>query len=168
MANETEARSLNQTWVWAVLAGIVVLAFMTWLTLTSEPSVIASVQEEVAADASIPATPTVTAQQFEDQMGTYNGREIELEDVVVVSRSGAEILWVELPSGALFAVKAEPVVGEGFMPQSRVSIVGRVQEKTAAVLDAWQEAGVIQDAGQAGSGSHYIEASAIRPATDEL
>lgn len=163
-----EARS-SATWLWAGVAGILVLAFMVWLTMKSEPSVVAEVQEDTAPPASAAVPPpaeVLTAQQFEDSLGTYEGREVELADVVVASKMGSQIVWLELPSGATFPVKAEPGVAEAITPESRVSVTGRVEAKTAAVLDAWEEAGVLDGAEQrtqAESGSYYIEANAIRP-----
>lgn len=167
-----EARS-SATWLWAGVAGILVLGFMVWLTMTSEPSVVAEVQEDTAPPAPsappAPAAEVVTAQQFEDSLETYAGREVALADVIVASKMGSQILWVELPSGATFPVKAEPAAAEGVTPESRVTVTGRVEEKTAAVLDAWEGAGVLEgpeQRTQAESGTYYIEATAIRPSGD--
>lgn len=163
-----EVRS-SGTWLWAGVAGILVLAFMAWLMMTGEPSVVAEVQEADTAPPAAavpPAAEVLTAQQFEDSLATYAGREVELADVVVASKMGPQIVWVELPSGATFPVKAEPAAAEAVTPESRVTIMGRVEAKTAALLDAWEEAGVLEgqeQRTQAESGSYYIEASAIRP-----
>lgn len=166
----TEARS-SATWLWAGVAGLLVVGFLVWLTATSEPSMVAEVQEDAAAEAVPPAAvppaaEVVTAQQFEDSLGTYAGREVELADVVMVSKTGPQILWVELPSGATFPVKADVAAAEGVTPASRVTVTGRVAQKTAAVLDEWEASGVLdgeEQRTQAESGSYYIEASAIRP-----
>lgn len=165
----TEARS-SATWLWAGVAGLLVVGFMVWLTVSSEPSVVAEVQEDSAQPAPTAPPPSgaevVTAQQFEDSVGSYAGREVALADVVVASKMGTQILWVELPSGATFPVKAEAAAAEGVTPESRVTVTGRVTETTAAVLDEWEASGVLEgeeQRTQVESGSYHIEASAIRP-----
>lgn len=169
MANSS-GRGEAGTIVWAVAAVVVVAVFVAWLSMTAEPSV----TPLQTADDTTDTTPggagaVVTATDFEPNANNFLGQVIELRDVAVVQHMGASIVWIELPSGSPYLVKvSDEVAANGLpTPQSRVNVIGTVREKTDAILQQWQDTGVLQSAGQrtqAEFGSSYIEATAIRPA----
>ena len=169
MANSS-GRGEAGTIVWAVAAVIVVALFVVWLSMTAEPSVTPLLAEDdTAAAGPGGAAAPVTAADFEPNADSYRGQTIELQNVPVVQHMGRTIVWVELPSGSPFLVKVNDAVAANGLPtpQSRVHVVGIVREKSSALLQQWQDSGVLENAGQrtqAEFGSSYIEATAIRPA----
>lgn len=56
MTGDAGARSAA-TWLWAAVAGVLVLAFIVWLSQTSEPSLVAEIQEDTPAEATGAAPP---------------------------------------------------------------------------------------------------------------
>jgi hypothetical protein len=155
-----------------MLAALVLVgAFLAWLAMTSEPSVVATPDENGSDDttAVVGATGTVVPPaDFETNVKQYYGQTIELRNVPVAQLMGTQVVWIELPSGAPFLVKMDSaLVAGGARPAGRVDIVGTVQEKTPQVLDQWEQSGALENAGhraQAEYGTSYIEASAIRAA----
>jgi hypothetical protein len=172
MAKATAGRPSGATWIWAGLAVLAVAVFLMWLAMTSEPSVIATVQEdttEAAGGGAIASGQVVTAAAFESGAQGYIGQDIQLEGVTVTSKMGPEVLWIELPSGAPYLVKTDAATSSSLPAQAVVTIVGRVVAKSDSVLNAWEQSGAIQNAGhraQAEYGTSFIEARAIRPAGD--
>lgn len=169
MANSS-SRGEASTIVWALAAVVVVVGFVAWLSMTAEPSVSPLTMEDDTTAAGPAAASPVTAGDFEPNVDTYRGRTIELQDVPVVQHMGQSIVWVELPSGSPFLVKVSDAVAANGLPaaQSRVHVVGIVREKSPALLQQWQDSGILESAGQrtqAEFGSSYIEATAIRPAS---
>lgn len=170
MVNASAGRSAIPTWGWMIAALVVVGVFLVWLGVTSEPSAIAVVEEEDATEVAEPGfTGTVvTAAQFETSVGQYLGQEIQLSNVSVQDKMGTQVLWIELPSGSPYLVKTDPATAQGVATQSRVTVVGRVLQKTDSVLGAWEQSGVLQNPGhraQAEFGSTFLEARTVRPPT---
>lgn len=173
MAKATAGRPSGATWIWAGVAVLVVAVFLLWLAMTSEPSVVATVQEDTTADTmgggAMASGQVVAAAAFESGAQGYIGQEIQLEGVTVTSKMGPEVLWIELPSGAPYLVKTDAATSSSLPAQAVVTIVGRVVAKSDSVLNAWEQSGAIQNAGhraQAEYGTSFIEARAIRPAGD--
>ena len=169
MAKASGGETSGATWIWAAIAVVIVGVFLGWLALTSEPSVIATVQEDTTANttaAAMPAGQVVAAADFERGVQEYVGQDIRLENVTVTSKMGPEVLWIELPSGAPYLVKTDPATSSEVPAQAVVTIVGRVLPKTDSVLNAWEQSGAIQNEGhraQAEYGTSFIQASAVRP-----
>lgn len=162
-------RSGAATWLIMLAALVVVGAFLAWLAMTSEPSVVATPDEGGSNAAVAGASGTVVAPaDFETNVKQYYGQVIELHNVPVAQLMGTQIVWIELPSGAPFLVKMDSaLVATGAHPAGRVDIVGTVMEKTPQILDQWQQGGALENAGhraQAEYGTSYIEASTIRTA----
>lgn len=175
MANSAGKSSSPTSALWPLVAILVVAVFLVWLALTSEPSVTVT-PEEAGEDTSELATgmaAAVSPAEFEANQQTYVGQEIQLQDVTVSSTMGSQIVWVELPSGAPFLVKMNDDLvqsGQTVAAQSRVTVTGRVLEKTDSVLTAWQQSGALQNDGhrqQAEFGTTYMEARRIEPATGQ-
>jgi hypothetical protein len=176
MANTPAGRSSPTSALWPLVAILVVAVFIVWLAMTSEPSVIAAPEETGDTTALASGSETAEVVQpaaFEADQSSYWGREIQLQNVVVTSAMGTQIAWIELPSGAPFLVKMNDAMvqsGQAVTPQSRVTVVGRVLEKTDSVLTAWQQNGALQNDGhrqQAEFGTTYIEARRIMPGTGQ-
>ncbi|MCI0436119.1 MAG: hypothetical protein L0271_21125 [Gemmatimonadetes bacterium] len=151
--------------VLAVVAIAGTAGLMFWLAGASAPTTVANVQEGAAG----PAAERVLAGVFETSMTTYVGREIELAGVRVEQVMTPEILWVALPGSQLFMVKLTPQAATSPAPalQSMVDVTGLVLIKTDSMLNAWQQSGAIQDAGQraqAEFGTTFIEATRVVPA----
>lgn len=149
------------TIIWAVAAVALVAAFLYWISITAEPSVppeVAAPEEDAAA--------VVTAAEFEPAIATWIGRDVQLQNVAVLQHTGAALLWVELPSGSPYLVKASDAVAANGLPDagSTVTIVGTVRQKGPAVLDGWVGSGVLTQAQRAEAeyGDTYIDATAIR------
>jgi hypothetical protein len=177
MANSAAGKSSPTSALWPLAAILVVAVFLVWLALTSEPSVVVAPEEtggDTTALAAANETATVVAPtEFEGNQQTYWGQEIQLQNVAVASTMGPQIVWIELPSGAPFLVKMNDALvqsGQAVAPQSRVTVVGRVLEKTDSVLSAWQQSGALQNDGhrqQAEFGTTYMEARRIQPASSQ-
>ena len=153
-----------------VLAGVAIvgaIGLMVWLASASQPSTSATVQEgPPGVDAVEEMAEAVQADTFEANMASYAGRDIQLSGLTVEQQMGEELAWVALPSGTLLLVKLAPGMG-GLQNGQNVTVVGRVTEKTDAVLAGWQQSGVLQDDGQrqqAEFGTHFIEARRVTPA----
>jgi hypothetical protein len=152
----------------AVVAVAGMAALLGWLAATSEPSTVAPVMD-ATNDTAMAGAERVAAADFESAMQSYWGREIELVGVKVEQVMTPELIWVSLPSGQAFLVKlsAEAMSASAPATQSTVAVTGRVLAKTDSVLNAWQQSGVIRNAGQRQQsefGSTYIEARRVVPA----
>jgi hypothetical protein len=100
------------------------------------------------------------------------GQDVQLTSVPIVANLGPQLFWIELPGGASFLVKLdEGLVSRGTQVTAgrNARIVGRVMDKTEAVLAEWQQAGVLRnesDRLQAEYGTTYIEARQVQPAAN--
>ena len=152
-----------------VLAGVAIvgtLGLMFWLSSVSQPSTAAAVEEGPPAGETAPSAEAVPGATFETAMASYVDRDIALSGVRVEQQMSPELAWVALPGGTLFLVKLAPGT-PALTAGQNVTIVGRVMEKTDAVLESWQQSGALQDAGQrqqAEFGTHFIEARSVAPA----
>ncbi len=129
----------------------------------------AGASADTAKAAPMAAATPVAAADFSENTDHYWGQEIELQGVIVVQQMSADIIWVELPPRSTpFPVKlSAELAAKPPSVQTRVDITGTVLEKTDSVLNAWQTAGAIKDAGQRAQmefGTTFIEARQIRPA----
>lgn len=175
MANtEIERRGSGRqlTLVWAGLAVVLIVVFLVWLGISSEPSEMALVREAREADATTvsPDAPVpVTIEEFARNVDAQVGRAVRLDDVAIAARMGTRAFWINLPGDVPFLVQLTPeLVQDGQQVQAGqvVSVAGIVHVRTDSVLAAWEEQGVIATAGQraeAEFASHFIEASRITP-----
>ena len=98
------------------------------------------------------------------------GQEVRIASVPVVSAMGTHLFWVELTGGAPFLIKLDStLVASGMTAPStgNYTILGRVLEKSPALLAEWQQSGVLRSEGdkmQAEFGTSYIEARRVAPA----
>jgi hypothetical protein len=156
MANSTAGRRSSGgqlTIVFMAIAIVLVVGFMYWLAVSSEPSQVAAVRENSGDEApTIDDSPAaVDTDQFAADPAAYRGRNVELQNVTVAAPIGTHAFWIDLPGGQPFLVRmAQSVVAEGRAVRAgeTVSISGPVFERTDSVISAWQQEGVITTDGQ--------------------
>jgi hypothetical protein len=141
--------------VLAALAVALILGFLVWLGMTSEPSEMMAIREAREADETPVATgdePTpVSIEEFSANVATYVGQHVRLDNVPVAARMGGQAFWINLTGDVPFLVRIDPaLVEEGREVQAgqRVTVSGTVQERTDEVLAAWEQEGVIATPGQ--------------------
>jgi hypothetical protein len=171
MANTetTTSRTGGSGFIPVVVALLAVGIFLGWLaTRPSEQTV--AVQEPNAvtepAQADDPAGPgtAVEATTLAGAGQQYVGQTVQLANVEVMSPMGTRLFWIDAggqPYLVHLAQGAIPAAGEN------VRITGVVREKNDALLDEWEQAGVLESEGhrlQAQFGTTYIEARRIEPA----
>jgi hypothetical protein len=171
MARRTTRTTAGQyTWVWMIVALVLIAAFVAWLAVASEPTGVA-VREGPAEDTG--GVTTVPGGELGLQPGNYLGEPVRLEGLQVASRLGAQAFWVELPTQPQprpFLIKLDTaLVRQGFAVQSgqRLNVTGQVHAMTDSVIRAWQEIGAVRDdaeSGEAQFATHFLEANRITPA----
>jgi hypothetical protein len=151
------------------IAILLVVGLLFWLAANSEPSQVAAVREaDEAAQPSVDDSPAaVDVDEFAANPAAFRGRNVQLANVTVAAPIGTHAFWIDLPSGQPFLVRmAESVVAEGRTVRAGevVSISGPVFERTAAVVSAWEQEGVITTEGQRMEvefATDYIEARRV-------
>jgi hypothetical protein len=161
----------SSSWISVAVALVAVTVFLGWLATRQPPETVA-VEEPDAAPAGPDDTGApATVIQPDALTGTgaraHIDQDVELASVPVTSPLGPQLFWVELPGGTPYLVRlaqgTQPPVG------TSVRVVGRVLEKTDALLDEWEQAGVLQSSDhrlQAEYGATYIEARRVVPAAN--
>jgi hypothetical protein len=163
-----EGRS-GSSWISMVVALVAVAGLLAWLATRQPPETVAV--DESGTEALQPAEPDMPATVINaaDLSGTaareYVGQDVELSAVPVTAHLGSQLFWIELEGGAPYLVR----LAAGNLPATggEARIIGRVTEKTDAVLDEWESAGVLESADhrlQAEYGGTYIEARRVGPA----
>lgn len=177
MAEETGAtRRGSLTWLWMLLALVVVAGFLTWLGMASEPSSVAVVEEEDTTDVEDGTDGTfvvVPKDSLADNKAQYAGQTIRVPDVQATGSLGPQVFWGELGTPEqqvpILVRLDSTLVNAGLEVESgsRYGITGLVQRMSDSVAGAWLESGVLPDEGaemQATFADYFIEASNIRPA----
>ncbi|HSH46385.1 MAG TPA: hypothetical protein VK966_11130 [Longimicrobiales bacterium] len=175
MAEQTGATGGRSfTWLWMLLAVVVVAGFLTWLGMASEPSAVAIVEEDTTeVDAEDGTFTEVPRDSLAADKARYAGQVIRVPDLQATGGLGPQVFWGELGTperqvpilvrldSALAADSVEVESGD------RYAVTGLVQSMTDSVAAAWLEGGVLPDEGaemQATFADYFIEASRIRPA----
>jgi hypothetical protein len=176
MANTEATKPRKQarrggSWISVAVALLAVGVFLGWLA-TRQPEEAVAVREpgdRPAAGGEDVATGRVIEPDALTGTGARDhlGQEIQLSSVPVSSPLGPQLFWIELPGGTPFLVR----LAQGTPPPAgrNVSISGTVMEKTEAMLDEWEQTGVLQSADhrlQAEYGATYIEARRVVPAAN--
>jgi hypothetical protein len=159
-----------------IAAGVAVLAvalFLGWLA-TRRPAETVAVAEP-GQTTEQPGGATDAAQVTPEDLNNaarvrelYN-QNVRVVNAEVVSTLGTQMFWLQLPGGSPFLVKLSDQLVQGgtAAPGSGVyTIDGQVLEKTNAVLDQWEQSGVLAGPDQrmlAEFGSAYIEARRLAP-----
>jgi hypothetical protein len=164
------------SWIPMVIAVVAIAGFMFWLA-SQKPSETVVVEEPgadapAATDSAVQATVVEPATLVQSAAARgLIGQTIEVSSVRVSDTLGAQMFWIEMPDGSPYLVKLDSaLVARGTAvptPDSRVRVIGRVAEKTGAVLDGWTQSGALENPDQrmlAEFGATYIEAQRVEPA----
>lgn len=165
------------TWLWMVLSILVVVGFLTWLGMASEPSTVPVVESEEEPDATedelAAGVVVVPRDTLAENKARYDGQTIRVSNVEAAGILGPGIFWGELGDQArqvpmLVRMDTTLLQREMRVEQSRsYTITGTVHRMSDEAADAWGEAGEFTDEGaqlQAAFTDYYIQASNIRPA----
>lgn len=176
MAKTDAGRRSGGGWIPVAVAVVSVGLFFGWMATREPPESVAvaepgdTVSDTMPADA--PATPTEPEELTQSASErALIGQNIELVSVPVSDVLGSQLFWIQLPNNAPYLVKMDSAMVAGGRalpdPGSNVRVVGRVVEKTPAVLDSWEAAGALETADQrmlAEFGSTFIDARRVEPA----
>ena len=169
-------RSDGTGWIPVAVAVLAVGAFLFWLATRQPPETVAVAEpgDTTGAQTDGPVQATVvepaTLVQSASARGLI-GQTIEVSSVRVQDTLGSQMFWIEMPDGSPYLVKLDSaLVARGAAqpaPGSQVRVIGRVAEKTEAVVDGWMQSGALQTPDQrmlAEFGSTFIEAQRVQPA----
>jgi hypothetical protein len=151
------------------VALVAVAIFLGWLA-TRDPMEPVAVDEPDAptdvVDADDPGEPVVVS--GDDLAGAgadrYVGQYVQLSGAEVLSPLGARMVWIDAGGAPYLVLLEEGNTSAGL--GSQVTVRGHVRQKTDAVLDEWQETGVLETSDhrlQAEYGTTYIEARRVQP-----
>ena len=176
MADEARTpKGGSLTWLWMVLALVLVAGFLTWLGVASEPSEVAVVEESDTAGAQ-PGDGLAFTEVPKDTLAAakerFEGQRIRVAGVQVTGSLGPGIFWGELGSQSnqipILVRMDSSLVSGGLQVQQggTYTITGLVQRMTDSVSAAWGSEGAFADEGaqmQSTFADYYIRASNIRP-----
>lgn len=176
MAKTQTAGRGGSSFIAAGVAILTVALFLGWLaTRTPDEAVAVAEPGEQAnpSDMGAGGEVVVAAEELTapERVNELRGQTIRMDEVEVVTALGPQLFWLQLPGGTPFLGKmSAQLVEQGATAPSSgyFQIVGVIHEKTEAVLDEWEAAGVLRNADdrlQAEYGSSYIEARRLTPAS---
>ena len=100
MADEAKGRASTRslTWLWMILALVVVGGFLAWLGAASEPTAVAIVEEEEEApeEAVESGVEVVAKDTLAADKSRFAGQRIQVEQVELTTQLGDRIFWGEL------------------------------------------------------------------------
>jgi hypothetical protein len=172
-AKKSSGPSRRLTWLWMILALVVVGGFLTWLGTVSEPTTVPVVEavedgeEELAANGDVVVVPRDTLAAGQSR---FVGRVVRVAAVEATSTLGPAIFWGELGDPARQApvlVRLSPEVAGRVEVQvgQPYTITGEVRRVTEAVVQEWSAQGEFRGEGeqlQATFADYYIEATDVR------
>ena len=176
MADETRAPGRGSlTWLWMLLALVVVAGFLTWLGVASEPSSVAVIEEPEGEEEG-PFGGVSFTEVGKDTLAAgkarFENQQIRVADVQATGTLGPAVFWGELgdqSNQVPILIRMDSVLaatGMQIQQGARYTVTGLVQRMTDSVGTAWAEQGVFADEGaqmQAAFADYYIRASNIRP-----
>lgn len=174
MADEARAsggRSL--TWLWMILALVVVGGFLTWLGMEAEPSAVAVVEEGEGEEEGMPLDSGVVAvpkDTLAANKARYTGQRVQVAQLEATSQLGPTIFWAELGDRANqvpILVRLDSAAAEGWQLQQGASytVVGEIRRMSDSLATVWGEQGEFAGEGeqmQASFTDYFIQASRIR------
>lgn len=154
---------------------LMILSFLTmagllwWLNMTAEQTEqVVMEEEDTTVDLGASAM-VVTASELDVGAANLVGQLIRLEDVGLSATVGDHAFMVELgtaeqSSPFLIVPDSALIAGGPTMAPERVTVTGRLRERTDSVLEVWTSSGVIPEgqAPLAEFATHFIEAGQIR------
>lgn len=140
-------RSAAGRFVWLAVAVLAIGGFMAWLGMSTRPGTVAVVEEQAEAAVDFSAAEAVTLESLAAAPTSYLDRAIRLDGLPVSSLLGSEAFWAVAPNGMPFLIKlGESLLESGFAVRDgeTLTAVGQVREMSEAVLDAWEQGGVLR------------------------
>ena len=139
------------TWLWMIVAILMVAGLMVWLSVASKPTAVAVAEDPAAEGAVEGGVATITLDDLAQDASRFQGREVRLEGVRVASRMGSQSFWVELPNNMPYLIRLRPeLIAGGFAIQSGdvLTVTGTIHAMSDSVLAAWEQEGAIANEGQ--------------------
>lgn len=160
------------TWVWMILALVVVGGFLTYLGIASEPTTVVVVEEDVNdVDVDPDAAVTIPRDTLAEDRSRFLGDVVRVEGVASTGRLGPGIFWGELGDierqiPILVRLDAELVETVEIQSGVEYTITGQIQRVSDELVSEWAAQGEFAGEGeefQATFADYYIQASAVRP-----
>ena len=175
MADEAKASGGRPlTWLWMLLALVVVGGFLFWLGSAAEPTSTVAVVEEEGSDEGDPLEAGVT-QVVKDTLAAdkarFAGQRVRVGQVEATGTLGPTIFWGELgdPSRQvpiLIRMDSTAASGIDVTTGSYYTVTGEVQPMSDSLATVWGEQNEFTGEGeqmQAAFADYYIQVSTIRP-----
>jgi hypothetical protein len=132
-----------------VVAFVAIAGFMYWLSVTAvgTTSAVVTASEEDAFPDAIP----ITLASLETNPLQFEGAQLRVPDVAVVSRVGDQAFWTQLPNDDNFFIKLGPELTSDSMPVTVSSgetadfVVGQLRIMNDSTLDAWEAQGAFEN-----------------------
>jgi len=146
-----------------ILAALSIAGFVWWLSVYTQPTNFATASEN--AGSASDAAQVVTLDAFAEGFAGLQGIEVRVDGIEIATLLGPQIFLTALPNGTPFVVRFP--VGAGSAPWAAgdvVTVQGKVDAMSEAVLDAWQAEGVFTDPTArdiAGFGTHFFHADVV-------
>lgn len=168
------ARGRSMTFLWMILALVVVGGFLTWLGLASEPTTVVVVEDaEDADDFAMDADGVLTVERdtLAVNTGRYAGQAVRVQGVEATGRLGDAIFWGELGDmerqvPILVRMDAELAGRLEIQSGMAYTITGEVNRVSDELVETWAEQGEFAGEGeqlQAMFADYYIQARDVRP-----
>lgn len=163
----------QQTWLWAGLAVISVLALMFWLASQEEgtgPVVMESDTTGAVAQAAEDAgVEVVQLTAIAAAPADYAERNVQVEAAEVAATLGPRAFWANIPGQNPFLVVVAEDAGDASMIAAgqEINLRGTVADVTEAKVDEWIAAGAVNQGArdEATFATHAFMAERIRPAS---
>jgi hypothetical protein len=154
------------TAVWMASAFVLVVAFMVWLGVTSEPSNLVAIRDEPGDTVVAPTGEAVevTGDELAENPAQFRGRLVEVANTPVAGNLGQRAVWLNLPGDRPFLVKLPAAMAGQVQYGQTVNVRGILYERTDSVLQAWQTEGILASEGdvmQVEFASDFIEAEQV-------
>jgi hypothetical protein len=132
-----------------IVAFVGIAGFLYWLNVTAvgTTSAVVTVAEEDAFADAIP----ITTAALETNPLQFEGAQLRIPDVTVVSRVGDQAFWTQLPNNETFFVKMGPELTQDSVPVTVSSgetanyVVGVLRIMDDSTLDAWEAQGAFDN-----------------------
>jgi hypothetical protein len=171
MAEKSLARGAGGqlTWLWMLLALVMIGGFLAWLSVTAEPTSVA-VAERSSSDDSGGPTLRVSLAQLSNNPLAFQGQHVEVAEVAVASRVGDRLFWTQFPNNTPFLTKLnDALVGQGVTVRSGevLTVTGRILPMSDSIMNAWKADGTLQTPDQqmeAEFATSFLEVDAVHVA----